>query len=255
MKNRTIALLLAFLMVFVFIGCSSHSTSEPTENAKPEAATTSEEEAPAAQETPAVQPAPEASRNPVDAEITESGYSLDGGYLFYSVKMHNPNEDYAVYLPSYRVTARDANGSILGTMDHTLSVIYPGQDFYYASQGFECDEEPASVDFDIIPGYDYNFSKPSSLDHDSFQPLEVVGANLKQGDYDKRILGEVKNNNDYAIEMAVVAVLFRDDAGNLVGGTCTFVNQVPAGGSVPFDINVYADIDTENYEVYANSWV
>lgn len=69
------------------------------------------------------------------------------------------------------------------------------------------------------------------------------------------VLGEVKNNNDYDIESAVVSVFFRDADGNLTGGMNTFVDHIPAGGTAAFDLGLYADIATENFEVYADNWL
>lgn len=233
--KKIIVLIMTIVMVLALTACGSSGDTTPAGSTQADAA-------------------PAASGEPVDAEITESGYKLDDGYLFYAVKLHNPNADYAIELPSYRVTAKDESGTVLGTMDHTLSVIYPGQDFYFASQGFSCDEEPATVSFEIIPSDEYKFIKVSSLDHKDYQPLEVIGANVKDDEFMPSVLGEVKNNNDYDIESVVVVVCFRDADGNLVGGTDTFVDHVPAGGTVAFDIGIYSDIATDNFEVYANNW-
>ena len=242
--KKTITLLLALLMMMSLAACGSNAPATGSQDDKQASGTAASEKTKES-----------ASDEPVDAEITESGYSVDDGFLYYSVTLHNPNDDYAIEMPSYRVTAKDESGTILGTMEHTLSVIYPGQDFEYAFQAFECDVEPASVEFTIIPAADYNFVKPSKLEHASFEPLEVVGANIKDDGSMPSVLGEVKNNNDYDIEDAVVVVYFRDAEGNLLGGASTFVSHVPAGGTAAFDIDVYANIATDNFEVYANNWI
>lgn len=240
--KRILVVLMSIAMLFALAACSSSGSAEP--------AGSSAGTAPAPD-----QAAAEPSGEPVDAEITESGYAVDGGYLYYSVTMHNPNAEYAIELPSYRVTAKDESGTVIGTMEHTLSVIYPGQDFHYAFQGFACDQEPADVNFEIIPVDDYNFKKVSSLDHPEFKPLEVSGVNLSSDGFTPSVLGEVQNNNDYDIDNAVVVVYFRDADGNLAGGASTFISHVPAGGTAAFDILVYADIVTDNYEVYADNWM
>lgn len=239
--KRILAMLMAAMMLFALTACGGSGAAEPAGSE------------PAAEA--AKQATPASSGEPMDAEVVESGYAVDGGYLYYSVTLHNPNTEYAIELPSYRVTAKDESGAVLGTMEHTLSVIYPGQDFHYAFQGFACDQEPATVDFEIIPAEDYNFKKASSLDHPEFKPLEVSGASFKSDGITSDVLGEVQNNNDYDIENAVVVVYFRDADGNLTGGAGTFINHVPAGGTAAFDILVYADIVTDNFEVYADNWM
>jgi len=237
--KKIIALLMAMTMLFALAACGNGGSSAPA----------------GSDSAAADQAQPATSNEPMDAEITESGYVVDGGFLYYAVTLHNPNTEYAIEIPSYRVTAKDESGNVLGTMEHTLSVIYPGQDFRYAFQGFSCDKEPADVSFEIIPGADYNFSKVSTLDHADYQPLEVVSASLSNDGFSDSVLGEVQNNNDYDIDSAIVVVYFRDAEGNLAGGIGTFIDHVPAGGTAAFDINVYADIATDNFEVYADNWM
>ena len=83
----------------------------------------------------------------ISLDIAESGYTMiEGGFLYCSVKVHNPNTDLAILYPTIRITARDASGALLGTQDQTLSTIYPQQDFWYSGQLLQVDEAPSSVD-------------------------------------------------------------------------------------------------------------
>ena len=46
-------------------------------------------------------------------DIAESGYTMiEGGFLYCSVKVHNPNTDLAVLYPTVRITARDSQWHI-----------------------------------------------------------------------------------------------------------------------------------------------
>ena len=54
--------------------------------------------------------------------------------------------------------------------------------------------------------------------------------------------------------MIVVAAVFRNENGDIIGGESTFVDKLPSFGSVPFDMPIHSEFANCNYEVYANSW-
>ncbi len=171
------------------------------------------------------------------------------GYLHYAIILHNPNEKFAVRFPSYRITARDKNDQIIGTDDQVLSINYPQQDFVYGTLGFSVEQQPAKVEFQALELRDSNIVAAEVLEHPIFVPLEIVGATKR----DKSILGEVRNPNTYDIDKAIVTVIFRDDD-NIIVGRLTFIDIFSAGGKTPFEIRVYKDVATDNYDVYANIW-
>lgn len=195
------------------------------------------------------------NENEIDAEllpleVKEFGYSMNGEYLYYSVKIYNPNNDKAVEFPKFRVTARNEAGEVLATQEQTLSIIYPLQEFVFASQAFDTDEIPTKVDIEIIEPDDYNIKKVSSLDNPEYIPLKAVSTALRSDS----VTGEIQNDNDYDLDMAVVTVVFRDEVGNMIGGTSTYIDPLKANSSTPFDMYLYIGFASENYEVYANIW-
>jgi len=183
-------------------------------------------------------------------EVKEFGYSMQDEYVYYSVILHNPNEDKAIELPSFRITARDESGSPLATEEQTLSIIYPKQDFVHAFQAFDVDEMPATVDIEVLEPDDYNIKNVSMLDNSEYSPLNVVNATFRTDS----IVGEIQNNNNYDIDSGVVTVIFRDSNGKLIGGTSTYVDSIKANSTTPFDITIYESFATDNFEVYANIW-
>lgn len=183
-------------------------------------------------------------------EIKEAGFSMSSGYLYYAVILHNNSDKLAVQFPTFRMTARDASGALLGTEDQVGNIIYPNQDFVWAGLAYSIDERPAKVEFEVVEPDDYNVMSASALSIPTYKPLEVTGVNKKGS----RILGEVYNPNDYTIEQTVVTVVFRDDNGALIGGDLTFVDSLKAGAKIPFDMDLYIDFANDNYTVYANSW-
>ena len=182
-------------------------------------------------------------------EIADSGWCLKNGeWVYYYVTLHNPNEDIVVELPTFRITARDADGILLGTEDQTISVVYPGQDFVFGSQAFSVEEMPATVEFEVLEPADYNLSHISAKEE--FKPLTVENGALKS----EKLLGEISNPNGYDIDTAVLVVLCRNAAGELVGVENTYVDNVKAGGLTPFSTSLYLNVPVDTVEFYANSW-
>lgn len=184
-------------------------------------------------------------------EVVEFGYDMYDEWLYYSVILRS-NSDKVIQYPSYRVTARNNAGTILGTEEQTLSMLYPHQEFAVAFMATSLSETPATVEIEVIEPDEWNVVNPSSLEHPEFVPLQT--ANVSR--IDTKITGEIYNPNSYAIETAIVSVLFRDENGKLLAGETTYVDSVGAGKSVPFEFEWYnSDVITDNFTVYANTWV
>ena len=181
-------------------------------------------------------------------ELTNTGWIVDGDYLDYYLTLHNNSDNTIVELPTIRITARDKDNILLGTTDQTLSVIYPGQDFIYGSQAFSVDEIPETVEFEIQPPNDYNLKRADSASE--YVPMEVINSALRSD----KFVGEISNSNSYNIDMAYVVVLGKDSDGTIIKVEGTFVNNIPATGTAPFDIHLYNFENVTDYEVYANQW-
>lgn len=182
-------------------------------------------------------------------EVKEYGYSVNNGYLYYSVCIYNPNESYYVTLPTFRITARDADNILLGTKDKTLFSIYPQEEVWYAFYGFEVDEPPAKVTIEALTPKDYYIKEVSSVQQPQYIPLTVINY-TKRGE---KIVGEIKNDNDYEISQAILTVVFRDKDGKLLGGDSTFLESIPANGTVPFEKSAYLAF-SDTFELYAGRW-
>ena len=182
-------------------------------------------------------------------EIIESGWIVSNGeWLDYYVKVYNPNPDIIAELPSYRVTARDSNGILLGTHDHTLSVIYPQQEFVYGSLAFSVDEVPDRVEFEALEMNDYNLKKAGSVEE--YYALEPINTGIRS----EKIVGEINNPNAYDIGSAVVVAIIKDETGTIRGIENTFVDRLPANGSAPFEIGLSSDLAISSYDIFANQW-
>lgn len=242
--KKYLALLFACLMLLSLAACGSSGSSADNSSSSE---STSESDS---QETTTEE---NIKDEPVTFEVKEWGYGVNHGYLYTSVILHNPT-DKVITMPKYRVTARSADGGIIGTGDEGLFVLYPGQDAAHAFQSFELTSEPAEISVEPIQPDVYDIRDPSSSR--PFTPFEVVNYNISQGSYKQTITGEVTNPNDYDVSMVAVTVLFRDADGTLKGGDTTFIHDVLANSNTPFELSLFGedDIITDTFELYAIPW-
>ncbi len=185
--------------------------------------------------------------------VKECGFYYSNGYWYYSFKAHNNMTDKAAYFPSFRITIRDANGGLISTEEQPLRVIYPEQDTAYANLGGETNEIPASIEITYIEtDDDWRIVDPSSLDHATYIPIVIKGAKVSG----RSIVGELYNPNDYNQSSIAVTVMFRNKDGHLLGGNTTYIRNVKARETVPFEISHLMGkmIDEVTFEVFAQPW-
>lgn len=182
-------------------------------------------------------------------EIKEFGYNLSNGYLNYGIILYNPNQTIAYDYPVFRISAYDSDGILLGTEDHTLSIIYPEQTLVEAFDYFKCVENPADVQVEVLDSEERNIRDVSTLNRPNHIPFEISYATKR----DDKLVGEVINpNKDYDYSQVSVSVIFRNDNNKICGGNTTFINNVKAASTTPFEMELYGDYITDNFEVYAN---
>lgn len=240
MKSKSLTVFFLSLLMLSLISCTSNTPNgkDPALTANPSVPVhTTEPTEPSSEFLP--------------LEVREFGYSVtQKGYLYIAAILHNPNTDYCIEFPSFRVAARDADGILLGSDEQVLSVIYPQQDFCYAGLMFEVEDNPATVDIEAIVPNDYNIVKPQNLDYPSYEPLAIINSVIRED----RAMGEIHNSNDFDIDSAVVAIIYRDESGKIIGGDSTFVSNISASGNTPFDFSIHSGVPTDNYDIYANIW-
>ena len=231
------------------------STPEPTPTPEPTATSTPE---PTATPTPIPRIKVE-NINGVEVtmrgndylDIKEFAWYISGDYLHCVIVMHNTNSKYAIEYPEFRVTAYNAGNKVMGTEEQTLSLLYPNQEFVYDYMLFEVDDKPSKIKVNLLEPKDYNITATSKLDYETYE--QMAGQNISV--MDDLVTGEIYNPNDYDVESAVLVVVFRNAEGKIVFGEHTYVDQIYANDTVPFDIDIYTDIELpEECEVYAYFW-
>ncbi|MDE5582432.1 MAG: hypothetical protein K2J08_01830 [Ruminococcus sp.] len=188
-------------------------------------------------------------------EINEFEWNVNGNRLYYYVKIHNSNEDYCIKYPKFKVTAKDKDGIVLGTEEQMLSIIYPNQDFIYASDVGSVEEIPSEVNIEIVEPEKRHFIKESESEYSGYKPLTVINTTVRESGLTPKMVGEVQNDNDFAIEHAVIAIVYIDKDGKYIpAANPTFVDNISANSSVAFETSISKDYKNFDYEVYANIW-
>ena len=183
--------------------------------------------------------------------VKEFAWYISGDYLHCVIVMCNTNSKYAIEYPEFRVTAYNVENKVMGTEEQTLSLIYPNQEFVCNQLLFEVDEEPSKIKVTLLEPDKYDILTPSKLDYETY--IQMLGQNISV--MDDLVTGEIYNPNDYDVESAVVTVVFRNDDGAIIYAEETYVDQIYANDSVPFEVDIYTDIELpEECEVYAYFW-
>ena len=187
------------------------------------------------------------SGEPQELKLVDSGYSLVDNYIYYAVIVENPNEGIMIEFPVVRITAKDADGNVLGTTDAYLSEVHAGQTVEQASMGFEVSEAPASVDFEVLPFDEYDITVEESSEYANMTKLTTTGVEESVDEYGyASYTGEIVNENDYDISGAEVSVFYRDENGKLIGGELTYVEHVAANGNTPFSLDYVHGFDYDS---------
>lgn len=186
-------------------------------------------------------------------EVTESGWSYGSdGYVNYAFAIRNPSSQYAIELPEITVTGRNDDGSIAFSRTDVLSAVGPGQTFHFTSIAAS-QNRPASVEFDVQTPLSYNV-----VDSQPYAEYSVTNVTTRKG-----ILNGIVVTGETSIQEGVeppvmtgvqIAIVFRDDQGNPIGGTTTYIRKPSPGESAPFEAQITNPPDYTTLDVYAQNW-
>lgn len=189
---------------------------------------------------------------PSELEILEVGYNVnDSGYVLYGIGIHNPNTDFEVEYPTIVATGKDDAGKIVFSSEQVMGTIYPGMNYYYATQAGN-GTAPATVEFSIKTN-DRNWTKSTRTSADIY---DIANTNEVIGSYGlDNYTGEITLVDDSITdEGAWISVIFRDAAGSIVGGNMGFADSLSPGATSPFDVSAYSTPEHATYEIHAVPW-
>ncbi len=170
-------------------------------------------------------------------------------YVQFGFTAENPNVDVGAALPTFRVTAKGEDGSILDTQDAVLFSIAPGATVAWTSQ-LSVAEEPASVEVVFVQA-DWVPWPPPGEEVPSFVASNVSGR--QDGSY-YTVTGEVTNESSSTVESARVSAVLRDKGGAVVGYGQGYVDGLPANSPTPFTLDAWFASKPDSVEILAEQW-
>ena len=191
--------------------------------------------------------APSSSTVELSAEVGGTTVGTeDDPTVVYAAVITNTTEDPAYNL-SINFTIYGATDLVVGTGSTTIDLILPGQS--RAVSGTASVTEPAArieANYSGDVGLPYGTSEADLPDGE----FTFEGTQLKQDDYSVAALG-LRSSYQVNLDSVEVQVVFRDDAGSIIGGAFTYVD-VLANGQVGIEpTQYYAIPGVASFDLYA----
>ena len=260
-----VALVCAVVML-VLAGCGSSAETSQTSTTRLGVSSTATLVAPTITQSPTAT-GTQASTTTVTGpeglqplDMVEGGASSFGDHndhMAYAAIIRNPNPDYGTSSGTLRITLHDASGGVI-TYDQTFPHIMPGQTIAWAGTLSMNGQTITGTGSEVLPLKAGDWIPADQMKPVGFIPFEIVGlkANEKASTTAIVFTGNVVNSNSSDFEKLAVSVLLRGKEGGLIGGGTGFVENVPAGGKVPFEVDIPRDMlgRYASYEAYAQIW-
>ena len=233
----------AVLAVALLVGCSTPGASASTSpEATAEPTTTF---APTTEPTPTRTPRPTPEPTPApaareDLVVVEQGFTAipesDTNWAQVGIVLENPNADtHVAQFVNIQLTFYDANGALAGSSEELVTSILPGQ---RAALGRPVFDAGTATEMEVVVRADW-----TTIDFaaGSFTFSEVTTSPASFGGWETR--GFVESAFEDEQETVEVVAIYKDAAGNVVGGDSTYVDFVPAGGRSPFEISTFSQFN------------
>jgi hypothetical protein len=181
----------------------------------------------------------------VAGETAFAPYATDSMATWYGVVIENPNPDATFENVDIEVEALDADGAVIDT-DQKYLTIPPGTS---AIAGLFYDYGDAAVADVRVVLPDRELAR--ILAPGETGEVTVEGVSGTMSGTNALVSGAVVNTFDVAQEYARVVVVARDAQGAIVAVEPGFVDTVPPGGTVPFEVYFYDPLPADAvFEVY-----
>ena len=186
-------------------------------------------------------------------ELVESEYCVRASshykYIYYTVKIYNPNKEYAIEYPTIMITARDADGTVLATYDEILDSIAAGDTIIFGSEVNYEGKEPSSVEISLEDLSKWKYVLQDGSNTIRQDELAISNISERRGSFNNTITGEVTNNSDIDLSGPKIIVILKNN-GELAWASFTYVNRLNSGKTLPFQIGIDSDIKYDSFEIY-----
>lgn len=194
-------------------------------------------------------------KKPVVTSLAWQAQPVIGGEVFtqYVFVMRNPNSHALAEFPTVRLVARDAAGRIIASESQTMMMLPPSHSLAFSGQ-LATGSVIHSLTAQFIKA-NWIVSKPSPS---KYRPLTTVNlAFVPQGLTGLSVSGEISNPYAQTLAEASVTAVFKDAAGNVVGGGQAYVDVVAGHGLTPFIVDsnsTWSNALPASVEVYVSPW-
>ena len=241
--KRFIAALASFALAGTLFGCSSSEPAEPADE---------DTGAPAEVQDEA---------QPQELQITDSGYILSEGYVYYAVEVKNPNAAYGTADATLHISSKAADGAIVFTDDWDIGPIPPESTTCWATQaGNGNSQDSDTVTFTINVNDDSGWMPTDKNTEKGLYDITDASIQTDEaGFYDAT--GEIKLKDATPVlgidpKTPMIVCVLRDSTGKIVTGFEGYQeNDLKPGETTTFDISsAFGGVDYASADVYANPW-
>lgn len=185
--------------------------------------------------------------------VTESAWTNNEGYVQWIACVRNDGEK-TVRSSKLQVAGRSGDGHVVSSTYQELRPIKPGEMIYFAGIS-DNGNNTESMDFSIRPSNDGRMQGGAESD----LVLEVIDLSEVGSGYGSlRFAGEIAlAGGDYigiGNGVVLVTVVLRDEAGVLVGGVSTTLDQPAVNAPQTFDTLELPKVPYASVEAYAYEW-
>lgn len=183
-------------------------------------------------------------------QVKTLGWFEDTGFAYAVYEMSNTSDDVCVSPADVTVTGYAKDGSVKVTLWDMATYLYPGQTVTRVAMVGEA-LGVTSVGVTCDAPESYMLSNATAADA---PVLSASGVDVTQKGEEVSVTGTVALDRAGAndVPYTCVCVVFKDAAGNIVGGGLNSVDTPTEGASAPFQIDCYSVGDYASYEVYVS---
>jgi hypothetical protein len=247
-----VAAALVGLIVVLTSGGDDNETAGSTTTT--EATATTDSPAPTDSPEPTDEPAPSGAGT---VEVVDKGFSpVMGGIdanersAAYGFIIENTGDELVTDI-SINVSAFDAEGTALANASHTVNVLRPGQRMGLGDE-FYGENFPADVaDLQVQVGEPSNYSVGNVPESGE---LTAEGITSNTTEYGVETTFTANSTYEQQVDSPVVYAIYRNAEGEIIGGSYTYMDFIPAGGSVAGSVESYEVIpNVAETEVYLDT--
>lgn len=241
--------LAAFCMVMFVRGVLGRQAASGASDSGGKVATEASAASPPAAQAPSSEGAAAASEDNV-LQVKNLGWFDDNGFAYAVYEVTNTSDDLCVSPVDMTLAGYAQDGSVKVTLWDMTTYLYPGQTVRKVAMVGES-EGVCSVEATADSPESSEVRGASAGDA---PVLSADGVNVTRKGGDVSVAGKVSVERAGANHVPYIGVfvVFRDDAGNIVGGGSTSVDTPAEGSAAPFQIGCYSLGDYASYEVYVS---